>query len=77
MSKSQGLPHATVIYFLLAMKLALLRLRYKVPVFPVVVYLTAGSGGLREAVYEETLFGQTILTFHFQGVGLPDLAADD
>jgi hypothetical protein len=55
----------------------LLRLRYKVPVFPVVVYLTAGTGGLREAVYEETLFGRTILTFHFQGVGLPDLWADD
>jgi len=55
---------------------ALLRLRYKVPVFPIAVYLTAGTGGLREAVYEEMLFGQTILTFHFQGVGLPDLSAD-
>jgi hypothetical protein len=56
---------------------ALLRLRYKVPVFPLVVYLTAGTGGLREPVYEETLFGQTMLTFRFQEVGLPDLSADD
>jgi len=56
---------------------ALLRLRYKLPVLPVVVYLSAGTGGLSAATYEETLFGQTILTFRFHGVGLPDLSADD
>lgn len=56
---------------------ALLRLRYKLPVVPVVVYLTAGAGGLHEAIYEETLFGRTIVTFRFSSIGLPDLAADD
>jgi hypothetical protein len=56
---------------------ALLRLRYKMPVFPVVVYLVAGTGGLSEMVYEERLFGQAILTFRFQSVGLPDLSSDD
>jgi hypothetical protein len=56
---------------------ALLRLRYKVPVFPVVVYLVAGTGGLSETSYEERLFGQAILTFRFQSVGLPDLSSDD
>ncbi|MGH8066228.1 MAG: Rpn family recombination-promoting nuclease/putative transposase [Candidatus Entotheonellia bacterium] len=56
---------------------ALLRLRYKVPVFPVVVYLVARTGGLSEVAYEERLFGQAILTFRFQSVGLPDLASDD
>jgi hypothetical protein len=55
----------------------LLRLRYKMPVFPVVVYLVAGTGGLRETSYEERLFGQAILTFRFQSVGLPDLSSDD
>jgi hypothetical protein len=56
---------------------ALLRLRYKVPVFPVVVYLVAGTGGLSEMAYEERLFGRAILTFRFQAVGLPDLSSDD
>jgi hypothetical protein len=36
---------------------ALLRLRYKVLVFPVVVYLVAGMSGLNEVDYEERLFG--------------------
>jgi hypothetical protein len=55
----------------------LLRLRYKMPVFPVVVYLTPGAGGLTEETHTETLFGNTILTFRYQCVGLPDLSADD
>jgi hypothetical protein len=56
---------------------ALLRLRYKVPVFLTVVYLVAGMGRLSEMVCKERLFGQTILTFRFQSVGLPDLSSDD
>jgi hypothetical protein len=55
---------------------ALLRVRHKLPVLPIMVYLTAETGGLHEATYEEALFGRSILTFRFGGVGLPDLAAD-
>lgn len=56
---------------------ALLRLRHKLPVLPIVVYLMAGTGGVREATYEERLFDRTIVTFHFGTVGVPDLSADD
>ena len=55
----------------------LLRLRHKVPVFPVVVYLAPGAGGVVEERYEETLFGRNVLTFRYQAVGLPDLPSDD
>ena len=55
----------------------LLRLRHKVPVFPVVVYLAPGAGGLIEERYEETLFGRNVLTFRYQAVGVPDLPSDD
>jgi hypothetical protein len=50
---------------------ALLRLRYKVPVVPVVVYLVAGTAGLSEMIYEERLIGQAILTVRFQAVASP------
>jgi hypothetical protein len=56
---------------------ALLRLRFKLPVFPIVLYLAPGSGGLTEETYHEALFGRNILTFHYATVGLPDLSADD
>ncbi len=56
---------------------ALLRLRYKVPVAPTVLYLVPGAGGLGQARYEEQLFGETILSFEYRVVCLPDLAADD
>lgn len=56
---------------------ALLRLRYKSPVFPIVVYLAPGAGGLVKETYAETLFGEAILTFVYNAVGLPDLEADD
>ena len=42
---------------------ALLRLRHKMPVFPVVVYLAPGAGGLVEETYTEALFGRNVLTF--------------
>lgn len=55
----------------------LLRLRRRVPVFPIVVYLAPGSGGLTRETYKEVLWGQTIETFRYNVVGLRDLAADD
>lgn len=56
---------------------ALLRLRHKLPVFPVVVYLAAGAGGVTQEHYTESLFGQEILRFCYQAVGLPDLNGAD
>jgi hypothetical protein len=56
---------------------ALLRLRYKLPVFPVVVYLAPGAGGVVQETYTETLFGRDTLTFRYQAVSLPDLNAED
>jgi len=55
----------------------LLRLRHRLPVFPVVIYLTPGAGGLIRETYTETLFGEEILSFRYRCVGLPDLRADD
>ena len=56
---------------------ALLRLRFKLPVFPVVLYLVPGTGGNTQETYTESLFGREILTFHYGAVGVPDLSADD
>ena len=56
---------------------ALLRLRHRVPVFPVVIYLSPGAGGLMREQYAEAIFGRDVLTFRYDCVGLPDLSADD
>ncbi len=56
---------------------ALLRLRYKLPVFPVVLYLRPGTGGLAEHIYTESLFGRDVLSFHYAVIGLPDLSAEN
>jgi len=55
----------------------LLRLRYKLPVFPIVLYLERGAGGLGADRYEESLFDVPILTFSYQRVGVPDLAVEE
>ena len=55
----------------------LLRLRYKLPVFPMVLYLAPGTGGIAREIYTESLFGQEILTFQYAALGIPDLDADD
>ncbi len=55
---------------------SLLRLRRKRPVFPVVVYLAPGTGGLTEESHTESLFGRDILAFRYAAVGLPDLPAE-
>ncbi len=41
---------------------AMLWLRYKIPIFPVVLYLTPGAGGLTVENYSTRLFGHNILT---------------
>lgn len=54
---------------------ALLRMRYRKPVFPAVLYLSPGSGGLTKETYSEGIFSENTLTFHYAVVGLPDLSA--
>jgi hypothetical protein len=53
------------------------RLRRRQRVFPIVVYLSPGTGGIVEEEYSERLFGRQLLTFRYAAVGLPDLRADD
>lgn len=53
------------------------RLRRHQPVFPIVVYLSPGTGGIVEEEYRESLFGRQLLIFRYAAVGLPDLRADD
>jgi hypothetical protein len=37
----------------------------------------SGKGGLTQETYVERLFGRDIVTFRYECIGLPDLAADD
>ncbi len=53
-----------------------LRLRYNLPVFPVVVYLSHGVGGLGTEVCEESFLGARVLTFEYQRIGVSDLPAE-
>lgn len=61
---------------------ALLWLRHKRPIFPLVVYLAPSAraredGGLVTETYAASLFGEDILTFRYRALGLPDLPADE
>jgi hypothetical protein len=55
---------------------ALLRRRYRAPVFPVVMYLQRGQG-FGEDEYRETLFGREQLCFRYMGIGLAKLDAEE
>ena len=55
----------------------MIRLRKKVAVYPIAVYLSPGTGGLIREAYTESLFGEEIDRFTYWAVGLPDLSADD
>ncbi|MDX1933099.1 MAG: Rpn family recombination-promoting nuclease/putative transposase [Capsulimonadales bacterium] len=55
----------------------LIRQRWKEAVFPIVIYLSPGTGGIVREEYAEEVFGDRILTFAFTAVGLPDLRAED
>ena len=56
---------------------SLLRQRHDLRVFPLVIYLSPGAGGLTKESYSEELFGYEILYFKYFVVGLPDLIADE
>ena len=55
----------------------LLRLRHRVPTYPIVVYLAPGAGGLTAEQHEERVFDEQVDLFTYRAVGLPDLLADD
>lgn len=56
---------------------SLLRIRRKLRIIPIVLYLSPGAGGLVMETYREDVFGQNYLSFQYHAVGLPDLNADD
>jgi hypothetical protein len=55
----------------------LLRQRFGKRVYPIVIYLTSGAGGITTEEYREELLGEEILTFRYRVVGLADLPADE
>jgi hypothetical protein len=55
----------------------LLRQRHRCPVFPAVVYLTPGAGGITVERYREIVLGRIVETFEYAVIGLPDLPATD
>ncbi len=56
---------------------ALLRQREDKPVMPIALVFYPGREGIAYEGYEETLFGHTILTFHYLQISLPLLRAED
>lgn len=51
--------------------------RYRLPVFPMVVYIKRSRKGLAQHTYQRRLFGKTVLSFTFASVGLSKLRAQD
>ena len=56
---------------------SLLRSRYKLPIFPIVVYLRRGKAGFALEEYRETLFETEILRFRCESVRLARLDAEE
>jgi len=56
---------------------SLLRSRYKLPIFPIVVYLRRGRKGLAIEEYREKLFDTEILRFRYESVRLARLDAEE
>ena len=56
---------------------SLLRSRYKLPIYPIVVYLRRGKAGFAVEEYCETLFEIEILRFRYESVRLARLDAEE
>ena len=56
---------------------SLLRLRWRLPVLPVVVYLAPGAGGITQECHVERLWDRETLRFRYDAIGLPDLSAEE
>ncbi len=55
----------------------MLKLRHRLPVYPIVAYLSAGAGGLVSEQFVDSVFDEEVNIFKYQAVGLRDLQADD
>ena len=69
--RSRAFPRRMFRYF------SQLRLRRDTPIFPVVLYLPSGAGGLGWEEYREKLFGEEYLHFRYHCIGLPELHAEE
>ncbi len=56
---------------------ALLWSRYKIPIFPIVLYLHGGDAGTSQEEYRVRLFGRDILRFRYESVRLERLNAEE
>ena len=56
---------------------SLLRSRYKLPIFPIVVYLSRGKKGFEVEEYRDSLFGTEILLFRYESIRLARLSAEE
>jgi hypothetical protein len=68
-ARDPGMPSRMWGYF------SALRNRYGRLVFPVVVYLAPGAGGVAVEEYNEVVLGRRVLRLEYAVVGLPDLSA--
>ena len=53
------------------------RLRRERRVYPIVIYLSPGTGGIVHEEYTEDLLGERLLTFRYAAIGLPDLSEEE
>lgn len=51
--------------------------RYRLPIYPVVIYIVVSSGGLQRHTHQHCLFGMPVMELHFRSVGLPKLPAQE
>jgi predicted transposase YdaD len=52
---------------------AMLRLKFRVPVLPVAVFLRPGFGGIGKGRHTETILGLKVLDFEYHQIALPDV----
>lgn len=52
---------------------AMLRLKFRLPVLPMAVFLRPGFGGIGKGQYTETILGLKVLDFEFHQIALPDV----
>ncbi len=56
---------------------ALLWSRYKIPIFPIILYLHGGDVGTSQEEYHVKLFGRDVLRFRYESVRLERLNAEE
>ena len=56
---------------------ALLWSRYKIPIFPIVLYLHGGDAGTSQEEYHVKLFGRDVVRFRYESVRLERMNAEE